>query len=326
MMNQAALKKRIINLYLFLVLFIILLIVMEIISTKYLFPESQYRYYIDLNDAYYLSSNHSDIGYISTYLHENKNNGKNAKLYFLGDSITDYYAVSGENYVELIQKKFSELKISNLGVPGYNLKQSITSFYDFGSFSNNSMIVLQYNPTDFTGTFVQSENKIYYPYPYQKSILKGLNLPSEWKKEIHETSLFFQNINNILIPKKYEDDFNKSIDTGVKRNYQILSSFVRDIQKNNMTLIVIIFPFLIEDYKNDYHYELYEQIRSDCESLGITYIDLTEIYYTHDINDLKRSPDDPIHPNEKGHRIAFNQLKPHISKYQTQLLKNIPQK
>jgi lysophospholipase L1-like esterase len=107
-----------------------------------------------------------------------------------------------------------------------------------------------------------------------------------------------------------------SADT-VARNRAVVSEGLERIRRyaaeRGATLLVVVYPYLTTD--DDYLRTAHETVLAVLDELGIDAIDLKAVYRErgYDLERLRTSPDDVVHPNAEGHRVAAAEIVRHLA-------------
>ena len=222
------------------------------------------------------------------------------RIAVMGDSVVWGHRVAqDETFAKqlekiLREKKSGSIEVMNFGVAGYSLQQEVEFFFEKAKQFDIDYVILGLSINDYkyssaAGDFLRQNDHISI---FRKSYLLSY---------LQEVSLRILN-DRFGLPMRY-------LQTLVDIPYELLrlqNEFPRD-QKN----LIVIFPLLhqFEKYPRAVVHRLY---RDGAKGLNYEILDLLTFYQQFDPKELKLSPRDFVHPNEKGHRIAAEAVAKHI--------------
>ncbi len=98
---------------------------------------------------------------------------------------------------------------------------------------------------------------------------------------------------------------------GVRHNRENVRRGLEQIKdytaRRGIPFLVILYPHLVE-IEAPWQREAHQQAREIFVELGLRWVDVTEDYAARGPLALRRSSDDPVHPNHEGHEIAARRL------------------
>jgi len=299
----------------------------------------QYNDYVLVNNSKinYVLKEGSFHGEVNQYhfrdLKSATNNYTNRKIVIIGDSVTFGAEIQIEQrFSDLLEQKLNDAdnstnEVWNLGVPGYNLIQSIEFYRQFGYFLNPGTIVLAINPTDSAASPKVKKSGDLFRLSYPPNIyLYVIPLPEKLNLFMFKHSISYNFLNEklvIMFNKVGLSNKVRILDYGMSELTEHLTDFNTELRKKNVHLIVIVTPFLydFDRYPLDYQ-KFHELIRVICKMNNITHHDFLFEFSNYMPEILKIKEGDSIHLNFYGQELIASKLYELISDNKNKIFKN----
>lgn len=244
------------------------------------------------------------------------------RIAVLGDSVTSSLDLNlSDTFPHILEQKLNEKQTSkqtevlNFGVNGYGTREEAIILKSKAMAFQPDVIVVAYvlnDPeisTSFISYFTQrpKEGKrickihiIRLPIPCAaRDLIDSMRLP---------TFLYGKGV-------KVWNNLNGDYYTRVSQSEQSwqnvaqgFTSIRETAKKDNIPVVVVIFPLL---YGNAEHYKwgwVHEKVREEAEKNGFPVIDLLDSYSPYNWKDLQIVKSDIVHPNRKGQEIAAQEI------------------
>jgi len=247
------------------------------------------------------------------------------RIAVLGDSITMGAFVKKEDIYDNVlermlnknnnKKKYSKIDVLNFGVTGYNVFQYEETLRTKALNFNPDIVIIGFFLNDFIYTPItlkkDNETLLIINY-FQENLF--LNNKISWFMFGH--SKFFRFVYKRLTERFIfnEWDGRTPLYSYLLRyreeGFKSLTNIKEIADKNNIKLILILFPDFIEK-RNDIPYQysvIHSELEEFCQKNKIPYIDFLEIFEKYDLNEIYSMPHDASHPNKKGHEIIGTKL------------------
>jgi len=247
------------------------------------------------------------------------------RIAVLGDSITMGVFVKKEDIYDNVlermlnennnKKKYSKIEVLNFGVTGYNVFQYEETLRTKALNFSPDIVIIGFFINDFifTPITLKKDNETLLIINYFKNNLL-LDNKASWFMFRH--SKFFR-----FVYRKLTEIFIFNEWDGKTRLYPYLLRYkeegfksltnIKEIaDKNNIKLILILFPDFIEKKSNmPYKYSsVHRELEKFCKKNNIPNIDFLELFKKYDLNEIYSIPDDASHPNKKGNEIVGKEL------------------
>ena len=238
------------------------------------------------------------------------------RIAVLGDSITASIDLPlNKTYPKLLEQalKSSEeqIEVINFGIDGYSsiqeyelLKQKVYAF-------EPNMIIIQFFLNDLVHSprplrYFVNESEEY--KSREKMISASLSVKCKLKNYFKNTNFikYSKTINLIKNAFLRNEDYFHSISRNncywERINYAY-KGILEITEENNMTLFVVVYPAL-ENFQDYQFIDIHKKIGNILDENNIEYIDLLLEFSKYPASQLRIKPEDTIHPNELGHKIA----------------------
>lgn len=246
--------------------------------------------------------------------YRSRNQANNINAIFLGDSITDgdLFDVSKTNYPNvlkgLIEEKYKGLTISPyiLAEGGWSTFQEVFIFEKQVKVLNPDLVFLQYCHNDAFESKgrVRKERDRNYLVCYKTDVAYIAGFP--FNKFLTEKFIIFRVLNSIGIAVFRKLKLNIGIDSCLnadKEIYENLQRLAFLASSKNLPVILIEVPYL-SDSPEVIFSRMRNKLKEWSDEFSFQYVSLFEEYKKYSYKDLKIKPDDEVHPNELGHKIA----------------------
>ncbi|MBU1201530.1 MAG: SGNH/GDSL hydrolase family protein [Nanoarchaeota archaeon] len=240
------------------------------------------------------------------------------RILVLGDSVTyGVYVNQNNTYVkelEYLLNMDSRIKyeVINAGVGGYNTYQEFVWLDNIGRLYHPDMILVGYDYSDIINVSLIEEKK-----SNKETLIFTAHVDST---PIPVIIPFPKIINSFLIKKVYiYRYFNLGLysiitklnikfsfyiyNDGIEMTRIAINKFKEYSSSNNQSLLFVNFPALTRI--RDKHDLLALNL---LEEGDVVYLDLFFVFQNFGMSNLKLSPADFIHPNQKGHQIAAEEI------------------
>ncbi|MBL7056148.1 SGNH/GDSL hydrolase family protein [Candidatus Woesearchaeota archaeon] len=219
------------------------------------------------------------------------------RILVIGDSITFGFGVDqNKTYPKILESLLNQNKINNkdievinLGIGNYNTLQELEFLKVEG---------IRYDPDEIIlGWFI---NDAEYTQKERSSFFRKHSYTYTYFLALKAKSRF-------LYGEGYESYYKKLYEDNKFKEYKlILSSLLNYINKNNITLNVLLIPEL-HDLENYSFVKIHDEIIKFFEEKKVTVIDGKPSFETNNSQIFWVAKDD-AHPNEEGHKILANLL------------------
>ncbi len=250
----------------------------------------------------------NSLGFKDVYENIEKPNNT-YRILVLGDSVTQAPGIElNKTYVKILEKKLNEnsskkFEVWNLGVSGYDLFQESILLERKGINLNPDLVIVGFILNDIANTQVayMNDKEIIYVYIRLPDFYFKFNQQSKILTFLFKNSYLFRFINdkiNQILFTYGDEKYFKSLDD------KAIDSLKRIKRLSNSKVLVVIFPFFEDIDYLGYKKIVHGKVKNMLESLNIDYLDLYEEYPKYNLVMFRYNENDPVHPNEEGHKIA----------------------
>jgi len=245
------------------------------------------------------------------------------RIAVVGDSITMGAFVKKEdiydNVLERIlnennnKRKYSKVEVLNFGVTGYNVFQYEETLRTKVLNFNPDIIIIGFFINDFIYTPItlkkDNETLLIINY-FQDDLL--LNNKVSWFMFRH--SRFFRFVYKRLTERFIFNDWDGKTHIYPyllryrEEGFKSLTNIKEIADKNDIKLILILFPDFIEKGNNIHYSAIHNELKEFCKKNNVPYIDFLEVFKKYDLDNIYSMPYDYVHPNKKGHEIIGKEL------------------
>jgi len=239
------------------------------------------------------------------------------RILVLGDSITanNLYPSILEDMLNQVDFKNSRFEVLNAALPGIGVRQYLNYLEKKGINLSPDMVLIGFCINDFEVwnpiVYKDKANLIEYYNPFP--ILSRYFMSKFLFCHSALYRFFVIRLENALYAK-YRKEENSLTDRKEEGLY-CLKKIKDSCGKKNSVLVGVIFPYFkpLIAY-DDYETGTYHDIKEVLKNLDIDYLDLHPYFYGLDFYGLRETPDDFVHPNIEGHKIAAEQIFHYLKK------------
>jgi lysophospholipase L1-like esterase len=221
------------------------------------------------------------------------------RILVIGDSITETgqyvrYLAASLNHVP--SKTIYE--VWNCGVGGYNLREYYYNLKYKGFNLEPDMILIGFCLNDVEDWNVvinrDKDGRLQYYIPF----LDTMNL------DINRT-LFFHSYAYRFVALLKSGAMRKT--AGGNKSMDAFNAIVSETKKRDIKLLAVIIPYFKSEYTPPDARE-YDTMKKMIVNAKINFIDLHDAFHNRDDTSWRRSPDDYIHPSEKGNKVIADKI------------------
>ncbi|MFP4119387.1 MAG: SGNH/GDSL hydrolase family protein [Candidatus Woesearchaeota archaeon] len=232
------------------------------------------------------------------------------RIIVIGDSIAQGHGVDvySESFPKVLEKKLNEnidkphYEVLTMAVTGYSTSQELKVLEDKALKYDSDLIVWSYVLNDPSHPVFHDANGgrgDYFADP-------KLHVTQYFRKKI-----FYIKERIIADKKECPEEFHKFAHCvywkDIKGNIAGINKLA---SREEAEVLFMIHPvFKASDFQEGYGYDTeHEKLSREARKNGFYVLDILEAYQPYEVSELKLSPDDPWHPNARGHEIVAEEL------------------
>jgi len=239
------------------------------------------------------------------------------RILILGDSITanNLYPSMLEDMLNQFDFKNSRFEVLNAALPGIGVRQYLNYLEKKGAGFSPDMVLIGFCINDFEVwspiVYKDKNNLIEYYNPFPRLSRYCMN------KFLFRHSALYRFL-VIRLENIFYAEYRNAKDSLADRKEEglyCLKKMKDNCGKKNIMLAGVIFPYLkpLIDY-DIYEIRMYNDIKETLGDLNINYLDLHPYFYGLDLYSLRETPEDFVHPNTEGHKIAAESIFRYLKK------------